>query len=309
MTDVDLATADGQDRYVPSETRDITSAGHEGTYEWVAEHLVKEGMRVLDFGCGTGYGAALLARAGASVDAVDGSPAAITYATANYGGPNVRFVVADLMNPLPEPFTPRSYDLVASSEVLEHVVDPFAFVRAMADSVKDDGVCFVGTPNRVWSFEHAPGGHLLSPSHLMEFTLPALGELLRLTFDEVSLMVRVFPEGSMPFDVPPPTDGTPSPDQPQRPQWVRSSAALVRKVAPEVVERIKRAVDSPQRLPDVAPVSAPAPREWFASDIVWAPADDSSVNMSRAVGLAAVCRKPRRDGRGNDHGTGPIPAI
>jgi SAM-dependent methyltransferase len=301
MTEVDLATADGQDRYVPSATRDITSAGHEGTYEWIAEHLVTEGMRVLDFGCGTGYGAALLGRAGASVDGVDSSPAAITYATANYGGANVRFMVADLMRPLPEPFTPRSFDLVASSEVLEHVVDPFAFVRAMAESVNDAGVCFVGTPNRLWSFEHAPGGHLLSPSHLMEFTPPALSVLLGTAFDEVSLMVRVFPEGSMPFDVPPPSDGDPSigvgssPDRPPRPQLIRFTAGLVRKVSPGAVERIKRAIESPEPAQARAPESAPAPREWFASDIVWASADDPSVNMNRAVGLAAVCRKPRRD--------------
>jgi SAM-dependent methyltransferase len=291
MTDVDLATADGQDRYVPNATRDITSAGHEGTYEWVAEHLVKEGMRVLDFGCGTGYGAALLAKAGASVDAVDSSPAAISYATRKFGGPSVRFQVADLMNSLPEPCAPRSYDLVASSEVLEHVVDPFVFVRKMADSVNDAGVCFVGTPNRLWSFEHAPGGHLLSPSHLMEFTPPALSALLGLAFDEVSLMVRVFPEGSMPFDDPPPTDVQPLPDRPARPQVVRRMAALVRKVAPGAVERIKRVIEPPQHAPD----EAPAPREWFATDIVWAPADDPSVSMDRAVGLAAICRKPRRD--------------
>ena len=302
MTDVDLATADGQDRYVPSATRDITSAGHEGTYEWVAEHLVKKGMRVLDFGCGTGYGAALLAKAGASVDALDSSPAAIAYATANFGGANVRFQVADLMGSLPEPCTPGSYDLVASSEVLEHVVDPFVFVRRMADSVNDAGVCFVGTPNRLWSFEHAPEGHLLSPSHLMEFTPPALSALLRLVFDEVNLLARIFPEGSMPFDDLPPTDEPPPvgveppPGRPARPQVVRFTAALVRRVAPGAVERIKRAIETPQPAPEEVPVPAsPAPREWFATDIVWAPADDPSVNMNRAVGLAAVCRKPRRD--------------
>ncbi len=302
MTDVDLATADGQDRYVPSATRDITSAGHEGTYQWIADHLVKKGMRVLDFGCGTGYGAALLARAGASVDALDSSPAAIAYATANFGGPNVRFQVADLMGSLPEPCTPRSYDLVASSEVLEHVVDPFVFVRRMADSVDDAGVCFVGTPNRLWSFEHAPEGHLLSPSHLMEFTPPALSALLGLVFDEVSLLARIFPEGSMPFDDPPATDVPPPnaieplPDRPARPQVVRFTAALVRKVAPGAVERIKRAIEPPQPAREEGPVpTPPAPREWFATDIVWAPADDPSVNMNRAVGLAAICRKPRRD--------------
>lgn len=300
MTDVALATADGQDRYVPSATRDITSAGHEGVYEWVAEHLVKDGMRVLDFGCGTGYGAALLARPGASVDGVDGSPAAITYAAANFGGPTVRFVVADLMGPLPEPCTPRSYDLVASSEVLEHVVDPFAFVRGMADSVNDAGVCFVGTPNRLWSFEHVPDGHLLARSHLMEFTPPALSALLGTLFAEVSLMVRLFPEGAMTVEAAPPTDlhqlvgVVSSPDRAPRPQVVRFIAALVRKVAPGAVERVKRAMESPQPAP--AGVSAPsAPREWFASDIVWASADDPSIDMNRAVGLAAVCRKPRRD--------------
>jgi len=298
MTDIDIATADGQDRYVPSETRDITSAGHEGVYEWVAEHLVKDGMHVLDFGCGTGYGSALMAKAGASVDGVDASPTAITYATANYGGPSVRFAVADLMQPLPEPCAPRSYDLVASSEVLEHVVDPFAFVRGMADSVNDAGVCFVGTPNRLWSFEHVPEGHLLARSHLMEFTPPALRALLGTVFDEVDMMVRVFPAGAMSIDVSPPAH-EPAPDAPPgqkpRPQVVRSAAALVRTVAPGVVERIKRAIDK-QPASTAAPApAAPAPEEWFASDIVWASIDDPSVDMNRAVGLAAVCRKPRRD--------------
>jgi SAM-dependent methyltransferase len=299
MTDVDLATADGQDRYVPSATRDITSAGHEGVYEWVAEHLVKDGMHVLDFGCGTGYGAALMAKAGASVDGVDASPTAITHATENYGGPRVRFAVADLMQPLPEPCTPRSYDLVASSEVLEHVVDPFAFVRGMADSVNDGGVCFVGTPNRMWSFEHVPEGHLLARSHLMEFTPPALSALLGTVFDEVSLMVRVFPAGAMSVEAPPPAadpEPEPLPLGKPRPQVVRSTAALVRKVAPGAVERIKRAFDPQQPASTAAPASAaPAPQEWFASDIVWAPIDDPSVDMNRAVGLAAVCRRPRRD--------------
>jgi SAM-dependent methyltransferase len=304
MTDVDLATADGQDRYVPSATRDIMSAGHEGVYEWVAEHLVKEGMHALDFGCGTGYGAALLARAGASVDGVDASPAAISYATANYGGPTVRFAVADLMQPLPEPCAPRSYDLVASSEVLEHVVDPFAFVRGMADSVNDAGVCFVGTPNRLWSFEHLPEGHLLARSHLMEFTPPALRALLGTVFDDVSLMVRLFPVGAMTVEVAVPADASepePALEGKPRPQVVRVAARLIRTVAPRAVERIKRSVDPQPSAPAVAPEpAAPAPQEWFATDIVWTPVDDPSVDMNRAVGLAAVCRKPRRDLRAQD---------
>ena len=298
MPDVDLATADGQDRYVPTATRDITSAGHEGVYQWIVEHLVKEGMKALDFGCGTGYGAAMMARAGATADGVDGSPTAISYATENYGGQGVRFFVADLVKPLPAVLTPRSYDLVASSEVLEHVVDPFAFVRGMAESLKDGGVCFVGTPNRLWSFEHVTDGHLLARSHVMEFTPPALIALLRTVFDEVSLMVRLFPAGAMNNEPPPPVDPQPSPAQRPRPEVIRATAAMVRKVAPGAVERIKRAIEP---APPVAPpVEPPPPQEWLASDIIWAPADDPTVDMDRAVGLAAVCHKPRREHRGND---------
>src|SRR5580704_14162786 len=248
MGDIELATADGQDRYVPSATRDITSAGHEGVYEWVAEHLVKDGMHALDFGCGTGYGAALMAKAGASVDGVDASPTAI--------------------------------------------------VRGMADSVSDDGVCFVGTPNRLWSIEHVPDGHLLARSHLMEFTPPALVALLHTVFDEVSLMVRVFPEGAMATEPAPHlTRIEPLPDRPPRSQLVRVPAALVRRVAPGFVERIKRAVEGEKPVtPEAAAVpAAPAPRGWLASDIVWAFADDATVDMDRAVGLAAVCHRPRRD--------------
>jgi SAM-dependent methyltransferase len=277
MRDIDIGTADGHDRYVPSPTRDIMSAGHEGVYEWIAEHLLTAGMRALDLGCGTGYGVALLAKAGATADGADSSPTAISYATRTFGGPGIRFFVADLVKPLPAVFEPRSYDLVVSSEVLEHVVDPFAYVRGMVDSVKDDGVCFVGTPNRLWSKDNLPAGHLLAPSHLMEFTPPALTALLRMSFGEVSMMARVFPEGAM--------NTEPAPNGHPRPMPIRVAAALVRKVSPGTVERIKRTIE---------PVVA-AKREWLAADIVWADVDDPTVDVSRAVGLAAVCRKPRRD--------------
>ena len=78
---------------------------------------------------------------------------------------------------------------------------------------------------------------------------------------------------------------------------IRASAALVRKVAPGAVERIKRAIEP---APPVAPpLEPPPPHEWLASDIIWALADDPTVDMDLAVGLAAVCHKPRREQRGN----------
>lgn len=271
--DVDLATADGQDRYVPSETRDILSAGHEGVYEWAVEHLVKAGTRFLDFGCGTGYGAALVTAAGGSYDGADTSPAAIDYARARFGGDSARFFVADLMEPLPGELVAGSYDVVFSSEVLEHVVDPFAFVRTMGEFVSDDGTCFVGTPNRSWSKENMPGSALLALSHVMEFTAPALVGLLGSYFDEVRLLHRVFPREAIESTLLPAN----------RPPVVRGAVAFAREVIPpSLTSRLKRIG------------RGRAAREWTSQDISWVESDDPAFDASRSVGLIAVCRGPKR---------------
>ena len=268
--DLDLATADGQDRYVPSETRDILSAGHEGVYEWAVANLVREGTRFLDLGCGTGYGAALVAGAGGTYDGADGSPAAIDYARANYAGPGVRFFVADLMERLPAELEPRSFDVVFSSEVLEHVDDPFAFVGTMVDFLRDDGTAFVGTPNRRWSKDNMPNGSLLAVSHVMEFTPPALVALLRTGFHEVTLMHRVFPAAAITSTVAP-AGGPP---------LVRGARAFAREVVPAgLKDRLARRRTG---------------KEWTPADIEWLAPGDSRLDPARDVGLAAVCRGPRR---------------
>lgn len=272
MDDLELATADGQDRYVPSETRDILSAGHEGVYEWAAGHLVGEGTRFLDMGCGTGYGSALVTAAGGTYDGADASPAAITYARANFAGPGVRFFVADLMGPPPAELGPRSYDVVFSSEVLEHVDDPFAFVRDMAAFARDDGTCFVGTPNRLWSKENMPAGSLLAVSHVMEFTPPALVALLSTCFDEVTLLHRMFPADAIAATLVPA----------DRPLLVRGAVAFAREVMPAVKAYRDRFFP---------PRNA---QEWRSEDILWLEPGDDRLDPKRCVGLAAVCRRPRR---------------
>lgn len=272
QADEDLATADGHDRYVPSATRDVVAAGHEGVYEWVVEHLVREGTTFLDLGCGTGYGSALVADAGGVFDGTDSSPAAIEYANRNYARPGVRFHLADLMEPLPASVARRSYDVVFSSEVIEHVLDPFAFVGVMADHVRDDGVCFVGTPNRLWSRDNMPGGALLARSHVMEFTPPALEALLRTAFDEVKLMFRMFPDEAVHSALLPRDRG----------RLFRGAVAFAREVAPTGLARYRGRVDRPTR-----------GREWSSRDIVWLPAEDPRLDAKRCVGLAAVCRIPR----------------
>jgi len=87
------------------------------------------GLTVLDLGCGTGRHTAWLASAGASVTAIDFSPAMLTEARLKTEGADVRFLVHDLHEPLPLPS--GVFDLVVSGLVLEHLRDlPGFFAEA-----------------------------------------------------------------------------------------------------------------------------------------------------------------------------------
>jgi SAM-dependent methyltransferase len=110
---------------------------HLGRYDRVVHHA--RGRRVLDAGCGVGYGCRALADGGATtVVGVDVSPAAINYAEAHYGGPCTRFVVGEPSDPPGAPF-----DVVTCFEVLQHVPDPHRFLAGLRRVLAPDGRLFV----------------------------------------------------------------------------------------------------------------------------------------------------------------------
>ncbi|MFZ0089847.1 MAG: class I SAM-dependent methyltransferase, partial [Solirubrobacteraceae bacterium] len=80
---------------------------------------VTAGQRVLDLGCGTGDLTADLARAGAHVVGVDVAEGAVRRARARHPELDVRRAPIDC----PLPFDDGSFDVVWSSEVIEHVAD------------------------------------------------------------------------------------------------------------------------------------------------------------------------------------------
>jgi len=115
---------------------------HESIYLFFAEHAA--GKRVLDAGSGTGYGAYALAHAGAlSVRAVDLDRRSIRYAQQHFAHPAISFQVADLerLN-LPH----ESLDLVVSSNALEHLVDPGAFLVTARSALVAGGRALIAVP-------------------------------------------------------------------------------------------------------------------------------------------------------------------
>lgn len=105
------------------------------------------GKRVLDVGCGAGLLAEPLARLGASVTAIDAAGESISVARdhASRRGLAIDYRVGGI-----EAAAGEQYDLVTSMEVIEHVADPHAFVRGLAEAVAPGGLLVMSTPNRTW---------------------------------------------------------------------------------------------------------------------------------------------------------------
>src|SRR5947209_13153368 len=95
------------ERLIPGEVDIDLLNEHMARYNFAAR--LTRGKRVLDAGCGAGYGSAELAGSAASVVGVDVAPEAIAFARAHYELPNLRFEEASCTA---LPFEDAAFELV-----------------------------------------------------------------------------------------------------------------------------------------------------------------------------------------------------
>ena len=103
------------------------------------------GKSALDVGCGAGLLCEPLARMGAAVTGLDAAPENIAAARIHAGlsGLEIDYRAGSV-----EQLDGRTFDLVTSLEVIEHVSDPAGFVRGLADELAPGGLLVISTPNR-----------------------------------------------------------------------------------------------------------------------------------------------------------------
>ena len=164
------------ERFVPAEAHgQLTEAEHLARYWWACR--MAAGKRVLDAGCGTGYGANMLAASGAAeVIGVDIAEAVVEAARATAPA-NVTFSVADVHD---LPFEDDTFDLIACFEVIEHVEGRDEVIAELGRVLAPSGILAISSPNRD---AYVPG----NPHHVYEYVPEELERELRATFDYVEL--------------------------------------------------------------------------------------------------------------------------
>jgi SAM-dependent methyltransferase len=99
---------------------------HVARYEFAATHIGKK-KRVIDFACGVGYGAHVLATAGHSVHAFDVDTDALAYAGKHFKHARVKHSAMDARDPGALP----KADAAVCFETVEHLEDPRPLLRAL----------------------------------------------------------------------------------------------------------------------------------------------------------------------------------
>jgi SAM-dependent methyltransferase len=145
---------------------------HARRYELAADiALQHNATRIADAASGTGYGSRMLATiANARTDGVDLDPQAVDYAQRHHAcNGRCAFHHADACD---TGLASDTYDLAASFETIEHVVNATGLVAELHRILKPGGTLVISTPNRIGP----------TPYHVHDFGFPEFAAMIESAF-------------------------------------------------------------------------------------------------------------------------------
>ena len=172
------------ERVIPGQVNEDLWAEHIARYAFASRFAAHR--RVLDAGCGTGYGVETMAREATSVVGFDIAAEAIEFARTHSSASNLQYLRASATA---LPFKSGSFDLLTAFEVIEHLTDWRGLIQEAARVLNPTGLFLVSTPNRVYYAEsrrlHGP-----NPYHVHEFGFEEFQSELGEYFPHVAILFQ-----------------------------------------------------------------------------------------------------------------------
>lgn len=135
----------------------------------IGDLALPERARILEVGCGAGGNIEMLRRFGA-VKAMEPDAPSRAYASERHG-----MTVDDGLLPDGAPYAPASFDAVCAFDVVEHVDDDAATVRALGRLLDRDGYLVITVPAYGWMWS----GHDEAHHHKRRYSRAAMERLVR----------------------------------------------------------------------------------------------------------------------------------
>ena len=154
---------------------------HKKTYFFVSQYC--NDKVVMDFGCGLGYGSFLLSGVSKKVIGVDIEQAIISQCIKKYKSKNLIFQL--IKSNKKTPYIDSFFDIVVSSQVIEHIKDVTSYLIELKRILKANGKLFIITPNR--NYRLLPFQKPWNPDHMREYSLEELHKELNIIFDNVDI--------------------------------------------------------------------------------------------------------------------------
>lgn len=172
------------ERVIPGQVDPDLWAEHVSRYAFAVRWA--SGARVLDLGCGAGYGTAELAGRARSAIGIDLAPAAVSHSKSAYPLPNISFVPASVTA---VPFRAGSFDLITAFEVIEHLDDWRALLSEGRRLLRPNGIFLVSTPNKEY-YTDSRGASGPNPFHTHEFEFDEFRSVLGEFFPHCTILVQ-----------------------------------------------------------------------------------------------------------------------
>lgn len=145
--------------------------------------------QLLDFGCGSGGFLIELQKAGFDVMGLELNKVLAHHVESELGIPTFQGLITDAE------FPDRKFDVIVSSQVFEHLVDPRNTLTELRDHLAASGLILIEVPNLNHIKERLRKGAVMDDSHLFYFSSKSLPRLLR---DQGFSILRI-EEGARPY--------------------------------------------------------------------------------------------------------------